>query len=81
MLSGDIVIGGSDTDKVPPIAQQEKSGDKAGAYKLASGKDKKLFTVRAKLFTSRPRKEVLHIRARTEADISCTGPRPNCGSG
>ena len=65
MLSGKIVIGGSDTDKVPPIAQSNEV--------LTSGKpssnDKKLFTVRARLFNSRPRKEILHIRARSEADI------------
>ncbi len=89
MLSGEIVVGGSDTDKVPPIASQENndssggsSQDSAsGAYSIASGpstqtdtkeaaKVKKLFTVRARLFISRPRREVLHIRARSQADVS-----------
>ncbi len=89
MLSGDIVVGGSDTDKVPPIASQEtpnSAQDSApvsasGAYSIASGpstqadtqktaKVKKLFTVRARLFISRPRREILHIRARSQADAS-----------
>lgn len=61
MLSGEIVVGGSDTDKVLPIAQADS--------KKTSNATKKLFAVRARLFTSRPRKEILHIRARSEADI------------
>ena len=81
MLSGEIVVGGSDTDKVPPIASQETDANSSDAYTIASGssgstdkegsaKAKKLFSVRARLFISRPRKEVLHIRARSEADVS-----------
>ncbi|MCP4937353.1 MAG: efflux RND transporter periplasmic adaptor subunit [bacterium] len=85
MLSGEIVVGGSDTDKVSPIAGQEnndRSQDSSiGADSIASdhtisqkdqaaAKTKKLFAVRAKLFTSRPRREVLHIRARSKADVS-----------
>jgi multidrug efflux system membrane fusion protein len=71
MASGEIVIGGSDTDKVPPIAVQNSDSQKAGPQNADSPQaaKKKLFTVRARLFTSRPRNEVLHIRARSEADI------------
>ncbi len=81
MLSGEIVVGGSDTDKVPPIASQETDTGTSGAYTIASGpaspsdtqktaKIKKLFAVRAELFSSRPRNEILQIRARSEADVS-----------
>jgi len=62
MLSGKIVIGGSDTDKVPPIASNNKPG------KETRKPHKKLFTVRARRFHARPRHEVLHIRARSEAE-------------
>ncbi len=66
MASGEVVIGGSDTDKVPPIAATSDADGDTSAQK----RQKKLFTVKAQLFTSQPRKEVLHIRARTEADKS-----------
>ena len=80
MASGNVVVGGSDTDKVLPIATQS-STQETGAGKIDSQNGapetyaspsvkKKLFSVRARLFSSRPRKEVLHIRARSEADIS-----------
>jgi len=66
MLSGEVVIGGSDIDKVPPIASNIQTDNQAG--KAASKKQKKLFTVRARQYSARPRNEVLHIRARSEAD-------------
>ncbi len=62
MLSGKVVIGGSDTDKVQPIAVKNASRTSK------DNGEKKLFTVRARLFTSRARNEVLHMRARSEAD-------------
>ena len=62
MLSGTLVIGGSDTDKVPPIAAANNG------QKTRKAPQKKLFAVRARLFTSRLRHEVLHIRARSEAE-------------
>jgi multidrug efflux system membrane fusion protein len=66
MLTGETIVGGSDHDRVPPIAEQNKTAGQEDSAK-SSGK---LFQVLARRFTAKQRKEVLRIRARTEADAS-----------
>lgn len=58
MLSGEVIVGGSDEDKVPPI----KSAN------AESSVQKKLFRVGARVFKSGTRDEMLRIRGRTEAE-------------